>query len=233
MKYLKFWIGDYQRDTAHLTALEEGVYLRLLLAYYATEKPLPEARIAQIARVRSRSERRSLDAVLTQFWSLSEDGYWNQRASLEIEKNKVIRERKQEVGKLGGRPKKAQRFSDGYADGFENETIEKAIHSHNHNKDKDLVSISNNKESNSSYRGGEIFFDGQIVRLNERDFLKWKETYYAIPDLKAELMVVDAYYAQNPPRAGKWFYVVQKWLSKAHQEAIQRQKTERDDETWN
>ena len=43
MNFYKRFIGDYQRDTAHLAMLEHGAYTALLDAYHATEKPLPRA----------------------------------------------------------------------------------------------------------------------------------------------------------------------------------------------
>lgn len=62
-------------------------------------------------------------------------------------------------------------------------------------------------------------FVGKVVRLNVADFARWRERYGAIPDLMAELTKADDYYAENPPKDGKWFFAVSRWLAKAHDEA--------------
>ena len=41
VNYYPHHIGDYSKDTSHLTMLEDAAYRRMLDVYYATEKPLP------------------------------------------------------------------------------------------------------------------------------------------------------------------------------------------------
>ena len=43
MNYYERHIGDYLKDTAHLSLLEHGVYSRLLDVYYTRESPIPAA----------------------------------------------------------------------------------------------------------------------------------------------------------------------------------------------
>ena len=40
MHYYQFNIGDYRRDTSHLSLLEHGIYRQLIDTYYLSEKPL-------------------------------------------------------------------------------------------------------------------------------------------------------------------------------------------------
>ena len=42
MNYYKRHIGDYLKDTAHLSLLEHGVYARLLDVYYTRETAIPD-----------------------------------------------------------------------------------------------------------------------------------------------------------------------------------------------
>ena len=46
MNYYKRHIGDYLKDTAHLSLLEHGVYARLLDVYYTRETAIPDDQAA-------------------------------------------------------------------------------------------------------------------------------------------------------------------------------------------
>ena len=77
MNYYERHLGDYARDTGHLSLLEHGVYVILLDRYYATEAPIPADQAYRIARARTDDERAAVDAVLSDFFTLS-DGAWRQ-----------------------------------------------------------------------------------------------------------------------------------------------------------
>lgn len=85
MNYYQRHIGDYAKDTAHLSILEHGVYSILMDVYYATEKGIADAQRYRLARARTEDERSAVDAVLQEFFTL-EDGVWlNGRCESEIE----------------------------------------------------------------------------------------------------------------------------------------------------
>ena len=52
MNYYERHIGDYLKDTAHLSLLEHGIYGRLLDIYYTREEPIPEAQVMRRASLR-------------------------------------------------------------------------------------------------------------------------------------------------------------------------------------
>ena len=84
MHYFQFNIGDYARDTAHLTEMEDLAYRRMLDLYYRAEGPLPSS-IDEIARlIRMRSHTASIAIVLQDFFAECADGYRNQRADQEL-----------------------------------------------------------------------------------------------------------------------------------------------------
>lgn len=86
MNYYERHLGDYARDAGHLTLLEHGVYTLLLDRYYTTEQGIPADQAHRICRARTRDEKQAVDAVLADFFTLT-DGVWvNGRAELEIEK---------------------------------------------------------------------------------------------------------------------------------------------------
>lgn len=134
MNYYERHLGDYAKDTAHLTMIEHGAYSLLLDRYYGTEQGIPADQAHRVARARTREEKQAVDAVLGEFFTLV-DGIWiNQRAEEEIVKAQAKIKAAQENGKRGGRPKKnptgseteTQEKPSGFYVGSETETQEKA-----------------------------------------------------------------------------------------------------------
>lgn len=77
MNYYERHIGDYLKDTAHLSLLEHGVYARLLDVYYTRESGIPQAEAHRLIGARAKDERDAVDAVLAEFFKLV-DGVWRQ-----------------------------------------------------------------------------------------------------------------------------------------------------------
>lgn len=75
LNYYKRHLGDYARDTAHLTMLEHGAYGLLLDRYYATECGIPKVEAHRVCRARSATERRAVDTVLAEFFEQVGD-FW-------------------------------------------------------------------------------------------------------------------------------------------------------------
>lgn len=134
MNYYERHLGDYAKDTAHLSMLEHGAYSLLLDRYYATEQGIPEGQAHRVARARTKDEKQAVESVLSEFFTLT-DGVWiNLRAEEEIVKAQGKIKAAQENGKKGGRPKTAKSVSEnktqekpsGLLPGSENETQTKA-----------------------------------------------------------------------------------------------------------
>lgn len=90
MNYYEHHIGDYDQATAHLSAVEDGIYSRLIRWYMASESPLPADLKAVQRRVRAhgKDEREAVQAVLEEFFTLGADGYHQHRCDAEIERYK-------------------------------------------------------------------------------------------------------------------------------------------------
>ena len=88
MNFYKRYIGDYQRDTGHLSILEHGAYGLLLDAFYARNGQLPVDKklLHRLLRATTREERKAVDSVLAQFWTLGDGNWLNKRALSEIDK---------------------------------------------------------------------------------------------------------------------------------------------------
>ncbi len=93
MNYYERHIGDYLKDTAHLSLLEHGVYTRLLDVYYTREGGIPEADAARLIGARSRDEKSALLAVLAEFFVLIEGHHTQSRSDREIERYKGKQEK--------------------------------------------------------------------------------------------------------------------------------------------
>jgi uncharacterized protein YdaU (DUF1376 family) len=81
VNYYQFHIGDYRRDTAHLSLLEHGIYRQMLDLYYLSESPLPsdEEKLMRMLCVRIADEVRAFKNVLADFFVLTEKGYEQSR----------------------------------------------------------------------------------------------------------------------------------------------------------
>lgn len=91
MNYYKRHLGDYAKDTKHLTTYQHGVYAVLLDWYYASEKPIPLALAYRIVQARSGPERRACDEVLQGCFDLCKSPGFahSKRADIDIAKYKV------------------------------------------------------------------------------------------------------------------------------------------------
>lgn len=130
MNYYERHLGDYARDTGHLSLLEHGVYNLLLDRYYSTEQGIAEDQAYRVARAKSKDERAAVDAVLAEFFRL-EDGMWrNNRADEEIIKAQSKINAARSNGKNGGRPRKNpmgyEEKPNGFSLGLKTETQTKA-----------------------------------------------------------------------------------------------------------
>ena len=86
MNYYERHIGDYLKDTAHLSLLEHGIYSRLLDVYYTRENGIDAGAVARLLGARSKDELAATKTVLEEFFALV-DGVWKQgRCDREIER---------------------------------------------------------------------------------------------------------------------------------------------------
>jgi uncharacterized protein YdaU (DUF1376 family) len=84
MNYYEHHLGDWAAATGHLTWDEDMAYTRLLRAYYHAEKAIPEGQQYRLAKASTPAQRKAVDAVLAEFFSLQEGAYHQKRADIEI-----------------------------------------------------------------------------------------------------------------------------------------------------
>jgi uncharacterized protein YdaU (DUF1376 family) len=88
MNYYERHIGDYLKDTAHLSLLEHGIYTRLLDVYYTKEAGIEPSEAARLVGARSRDEKNALATVVSEFFVLMDGIYTQPRCDREIERFK-------------------------------------------------------------------------------------------------------------------------------------------------
>jgi uncharacterized protein YdaU (DUF1376 family) len=88
LHYYTFNIGDYRRDTFHLTLLEHGVYRQLIDTYYLNERPLcPDtAVVMRTHNARTKDEKAAVLAVLENFFFLTPEGWIHKGCEKTIDK---------------------------------------------------------------------------------------------------------------------------------------------------
>lgn len=98
----QFHIGDFNRETRHLSRLERGIYRDLLDIYYETERPIvcDINKIFRLVMAITNEERTSVEQVLNEFFHKTERGYVQVRCELEIERYKNLTTQKSVAGKL-------------------------------------------------------------------------------------------------------------------------------------
>ncbi len=83
-------IGDFMRDAGHLSMLECGAYLSLLRVYYSSESAIPSdsKQYYKLTLCKTPQDRKAVDSILNEFFSLQSDGYHQKRCDIEIAKFK-------------------------------------------------------------------------------------------------------------------------------------------------
>lgn len=108
MNFYPHHIGDYLTATAHLSWVEDCAYRRLLDLYYSREQAIPAdvGQAARLCRATSKDERKAVETVLSEFFTLADGGWMHSRCEQEIVKAAEAAERARVNGKRGGRPKR-------------------------------------------------------------------------------------------------------------------------------
>jgi uncharacterized protein YdaU (DUF1376 family) len=93
LPYMPLFVGDYLRDTRHLTTEEHGAYFLLILEYWAKGGKLPDddAQLARIVNL-SPAKWRKVKPIVKQFFQV-QDGWHHKRIDEELDYAAARRER--------------------------------------------------------------------------------------------------------------------------------------------
>ncbi len=110
MIWYKFHLGDYITHTTHLSDAEDLAYRRLLDLYYMSETLIPLN--AEVVARKIRIDLDITESVLGEFFEKTENGYFNHRCHVEVNKYQAQVENNRQLGKRGGRPKKTESITE-------------------------------------------------------------------------------------------------------------------------
>ena len=95
--YMPLYVADYMADTAHLTTLEHGAYLMLIMSYWQRGEALPndDKKLARIARLGPREWAR-IKPSMAEFFELSASSWFHRRLDRELTslRDKSLKKRK-------------------------------------------------------------------------------------------------------------------------------------------
>lgn len=178
MFYFKFHIGDYRRDTNHLSLIEHAIYMNLMFTYYINESPLPKdsRQLMRLAGARTEDEKQAVIDVVSEFFTETETHWVHSRIDFELQQYQAKASINRENGKKGGRPKKktqgeTENNPDGY-DSLKNKTQTVSDSKPNDNPDITLT----NKPINPLTNNIDIVFDfwKKTFDKSDRTLLKGK-----------------------------------------------------------
>lgn len=235
MNHYPHFLGDYARDTRHLSVTEHGAYRLLLDTSYATEKPLPVAlpELCRICGASNAMERKAVAKVAEEFFPVNGDGRrHNKRVDEEIAKAHAFAQAQAERAQKGWQRRKnagampvACREDTGNMP--EGCRID-ANHNHNHNhKPLKEKSTSTTLAPDAARRGLKVAGPkiefapdkGAFIGITEEQELTWQEAYPAVP-IPPAIARAAAWAKQNPAnRKSNWGRFLVNWFSREQDRA--------------
>jgi uncharacterized protein YdaU (DUF1376 family) len=115
--WMPFYVTDYLGDTMHLTTVQHGAYLLLLLACWKAGGALEddEAQLSAITRLSLQDWKKNAP-VLRRFFAEANGQLEHGRVIAELSRAKELSEKRSTIGKKGGRPPKAKQSGDELGD---------------------------------------------------------------------------------------------------------------------
>jgi uncharacterized protein YdaU (DUF1376 family) len=209
--------GDaYLADTRHLSLEEHGAYLQLLLIAWRTEDcalPNDDKRIARMLGVTVKRWEKLKPSIMA-FWTLTENG-WQQK--------RLLKER-QFVAKKSEQNSEAAntRWN---ANSLKTNEVDDANASLRQCERNAPPPLPIKEEKIMPDTSGDYAFFGQTIKLAPRHFSEWKRLFHTIPDIEAELSVLDGWWQQQPEaKRENWFLATKGMLNKKHQSNLAAQR---------
>lgn len=214
LPYMPLFVADYLADTAHLSTIQHGAYLLLIMNYWQRGGPLPndDARLSRIVRMSVRNWQQIKAPIVELFATGSDSGpqlLQHHRIDRELDRiaDKSLKSKKAAQASV------ERRFSERLADG---QTGVEPTYTDKEREEEKVMPA----------KAGDYAFFGKTIKLAPRHFNEWKRLFKTIPDLEAELSTIDDWWQEQPEeKRSNWFLATKGMLNKRHQANLR----ERDD----
>ena len=201
--YIKWYSSDFLAGVRGMTATQIGVYTILINEMYERCEPLPldHRRLAWQCGCTKPTLKKVLDSLIQDGKiEIKNDGLWNFRVEKEfISRQKRVATSKQAVN---ARWEKVNEINgDAILELYGNDT----------------AALPSQKPETRNQKVSKYKYEGQVIRLTEKDHARWKNVYHAIPDFDAQLQSADDWMrGQEEKQKKKWFTIVSGMLSNKH-----------------
>ena len=221
-----YW-ADYNGDTADLSLLEHGAYLKLISAYWQNGGLPVEAnasilleRCFRIASAKSEPERLAVEYALSRFFVFEENTYRHKRIDKELFKSLELREKRSEAGRVGGVKSASKRQANATANATaKGQAKVQAIvnqsqsHSSSLKEEEDIV------EKSSAVDGFDVFWKAyphHPGRSSKKETLKAYQAQIRSGATPHHLLNASQIYAASPKAMEKdreYVPAAQRWLA--------------------
>lgn len=237
---LPLFIDDFEAATVHLSLAEDGAYNRLMRLIWRTpgcSVPNDPEWLRRRLRATKDEYETIIEPVIKEFFYVKKNRIFQKRLLKEFDYVSA----KKTSGKAGGDANalnynnKMSRSASGLL-GSEIEATGEAKgkqlgkpQPNPTHRESGTEDIDNNIRAHTPTREGQksYAFEGEIAKVNQKDFDKWAEVYCNIIDLKSELQAIDDWCVTNwvgkdIGKRKKWFHAVSSMLRTKHQKAPPR-----------
>jgi uncharacterized protein YdaU (DUF1376 family) len=240
--FMPLWTDAYLGDTKHLTTVQHGAYLLLLITMWRNGGSLPndEKRLARTVGLQPDRWRKINKEVLALF-EIEGDQITQKRLSLELKKTIDLTQKRATAGGAGGRAKSLKTKGSGVASATDvpeqkgslqilnpapapaptrKPTIVGVSEGDGFDEFRQIqaeIEASERAESNS--KPDKVYaFEAGAIRLTEADFQKWKGAFTSI-NLQAELLSLERWANELKAGGNDWFYPISQTLAKRNRNA--------------
>ena len=216
---MMLWTDAYLADTGHLSTLEHGAYLLILISMWRNGGTLPDddCLLRKCSKVPAAHWGR-IAPTIRKFLSKNDNGTLSQkRLKTEFERTAKVTMQRSHAGQLGSIAKSLKTNEPQQANGCD---LLDGLRTLDLEERKEANKIAPQRAQERT--GGAYAFEAGKIRLNGRDLEQWRKAF-AYLELEAELLALENWAGKQ----ASWFHAVKGALAKKNREAKLALQTQR------